>query len=611
MFGLCGCSFRRRPKKIQMPSNRNVQLNVKDVPRKAETAVHDPAALPDASRISLDDFGIQSSSVPKRKSSNTIESVKEKLIRHLSHDKDSPQNAQGSPSSDREEIARRAELRRFRARRIQEELKEDYSKSLSTQNSIRSTRYLSTLIDIGLPGHGPRDAIEFSIDTGSHLPGPCPSPMPSFSSSNFRASNPSMKRWSSCPAAIRDNWNENAARFYQVSTTPGSFQSHVVSGKVSEAKSLPNLQQHGVKPPPSAKINASTTDRDSSSTLNVWLALQESQSRNSPALSSKNLRTSSVGFGRPQNTPVEQGLADTGHDAVTIPYPVHRPRNSQRRASATELQRQYIKPPSKPSSYHRYRNRSMIVPSCTKKDQSTSSSRGAIVTPETPGGISSSYYPSVMQSIQPSPSRSNSLVNFLSPKDLQSLELSPFEWHDSSSVLRSFGNSGDDRSSYVTAHDGDDGSQHSRHVDEDGTQGVDDGPADANRSLNRLFLSTLSVRKRRGNYAAIKSMSNDKFSTPKKMKNTHAERVGFPARWRSGSTSWNIPASLPKRISSKLWHQHGVDSGTPVKPIPIAQEMDKTEDAGNVTDLPSKHDLVAEARQISVTETAAQSISHD
>ncbi|KAJ3488629.1 hypothetical protein NLG97_g6165 [Lecanicillium saksenae] len=589
MFSFCGCSSHRRPKRQQILSNKTVPNAAKALSAKSEPIGQITVALPDSNHIGLDDFGIQNSAVPKRKSSITIESVKAKLIRHLSHDKDSSQKPQGSLSSDKEEIARRAELRRFRAKRIQEELKEDYSKYLSPQNSIRSTRYLSALIDIGLPGHGPRDAIEFSIDSGSYLPAPCPSPIPSFSSPRFIASNPSMKRWSSCPATIGDKWIENANNSYGSLNTSDPVRRVPFPGKIYGAKSLPDLQQAGMRRPPSAKINMSNTTRDSNSTLNIWLALQESQSRNSPALSSNDRRVSSASPLLRQNTQTAKGFTGTNYDAVTIPHPVRRLGGSQCRVSATGLQRQYAKPTSKPNSYHRYRNRSREAPSCTKKDQSSSSSRGHIVASETPGGISSSYYPSVMQSIQPSPSRSNSPVNFLSPKDLQSLELSPFDWHDNNSVLGSFGHPSDDVSSYVTAHDGSHGSQSSGQV----TKGGHDGPADANRSLNRRFLSSLRVRKGRGSYAAIASTA-DIYTAPRKNKNISTERSALPARWRSASGSWDIQASLQKRMSSKLWHQPRVASASTAGGISTAQEPKIKEDA---TDLSTDYCQASGSRQ--------------
>ncbi|KAM3463364.1 hypothetical protein NHJ6243_003398 [Beauveria neobassiana] len=149
MLSLCGCSSRRRGKKASSVSSDDVAPKVTAGKGPPDTINHSAIIPPGPSRLSLDDFGVQTLELPKRKSSNALEAVKAKLIRHWSYNKDQPQKSRASPDGDKDEIARRAELRRFRARRIQEELNQDHSKCVSTHTSIRSTRYLSPLIDIG------------------------------------------------------------------------------------------------------------------------------------------------------------------------------------------------------------------------------------------------------------------------------------------------------------------------------------------------------------------------------------------------------------------------------------------------------------------------------
>ncbi|KAM3490398.1 hypothetical protein MY3957_006338 [Beauveria namnaoensis] len=128
MLSLCGCSSRRRGKKASSVSSDDVAPKVTAGKGPSDTINHSAIIPPGPSRLSLDDFGVQTLELPKRKSSNALEAVKAKLIRHWSYNKDQPQKSRASPDSDKDEIARRAELRRFRARRIQEELNQDHSK---------------------------------------------------------------------------------------------------------------------------------------------------------------------------------------------------------------------------------------------------------------------------------------------------------------------------------------------------------------------------------------------------------------------------------------------------------------------------------------------------
>ncbi|KAH6606760.1 glutathione-dependent formaldehyde-activating enzyme [Trichoderma cornu-damae] len=103
------------------------------------------------------------------KTSSALNVVRTKLIRHISHENEPSRRSRASAGHSREEVARRAELRRFRHQRIQEELKNEESNAESSSTSHRSTRYLSPLIDPGQPGVGPRDAIEFTVTDGHHL----------------------------------------------------------------------------------------------------------------------------------------------------------------------------------------------------------------------------------------------------------------------------------------------------------------------------------------------------------------------------------------------------------------------------------------------------------
>ncbi|PQK13999.1 hypothetical protein BB8028_0004g09300 [Beauveria bassiana] len=563
MLSLCGCSSRRRGKKASSVSSDDVAPKVTAGKGPPDTINHSAIIPPGPSRLSLDDFGVQTLELPKRKSSNALEAVKAKLIRHWSYNKDQPQKSRASPDGDKDEIARRAELRRFRARRIQEELNQDHSKCVSTHTSIRSTRYLSPLIDIGRPGRGPRDTIEFSIDSSNPLTAPYPSPAPTLSSfrTNFPAS--SMKRWSSCPASIGEQSGQVCSPLYNNSGASLSRKRCTTPGKITESKSLPNLLQPNMRAPQLARTKTTGRANGRHGNFSVWLALQESRSRDSSTSGSAESRIQL----RRQATPAPQRLTDFSQDTVTMPFPERYISASQNRSAVSRSALQQRGPQATtfatPGSVNRSRRCSSAAPFNIKKGTSSGSSQGRIVSSETPGGISSSYYPSVMPSIQPSPSRSKSLINILSVRDLQSLELSPFEWHDNDSILKNFGAFAEDGSSYATADDGEADSKKSpprtRH---DSVKQDHNGQAGQTNTSNRHLPSTLSIEKRRENSEPDITASGSKLPAPNWNSRIRAERTGLPTIWRSGHASWDIQASLPKRISSKFWSQSRTASAT-------------------------------------------------
>ncbi|KAM3453937.1 hypothetical protein MY3296_003409 [Beauveria thailandica] len=310
-----------------------------------------------------------------------------------------------------------------------------------------------------------------------------------------------------------------------------------------------------------------TTGRGSHGNFSVWLALQESRSRDSSTSGSAESRMLSSRLLRRQATPVPQRPTDFSQDTVTMPFPVRQVSASQNRSSVSRSAFEQRGPQATtfamPSSVNRSRRCSFAAPFDIKQGTSSGSSQGRIASSETPGGISSSYYPSVMPSIQPSPSRSKSLVNILSVRDLQSLELSPFEWHDNDSIFKNFGALAEDGSSYATADDGEaESKEFPPRTRNDSVKQDHDGQADEKKISNRQLPSTLSIGKRRENSESDITASGSKLPAPNWNSRVRAERTGLPTIWRSGNASWDIQASLPKRISSKFWSQSRAASAT-------------------------------------------------
>lgn len=95
---------------------------------------------------------------------STFEGVKARIVKHLSQDSGPRRHSRVSIGHSDEELARRAEVRRLRQMRIQDELNKDVDNDGNSNRSHQSARYLSTLIDMGSPCSGPRDTLEFTFD---------------------------------------------------------------------------------------------------------------------------------------------------------------------------------------------------------------------------------------------------------------------------------------------------------------------------------------------------------------------------------------------------------------------------------------------------------------
>ncbi|KAG5927254.1 hypothetical protein E4U42_002405 [Claviceps africana] len=95
---------------------------------------------------------------------NTFEGIKARMIKHLSQDMSLRRESRVSIGHSDEELARRAEVRRLRQKRIQDELERDNEDDAQSVRSNRSTQRLAAFPDLGSPRNGPRDTIEFSVD---------------------------------------------------------------------------------------------------------------------------------------------------------------------------------------------------------------------------------------------------------------------------------------------------------------------------------------------------------------------------------------------------------------------------------------------------------------
>ncbi|RYO79291.1 hypothetical protein DL766_009669 [Monosporascus sp. MC13-8B] len=122
-------------------------------------AIVDPATFDVEDSDEEDDIirNIGSSSI------STLEAIKTKLVRRLSKASNSGRHPQRSVvGNSSEELARRAELKRLMHKRIQEELKSE--EEVVTPGDLVQSHNQESGSQSGLPGGGPRDTIEFSVD---------------------------------------------------------------------------------------------------------------------------------------------------------------------------------------------------------------------------------------------------------------------------------------------------------------------------------------------------------------------------------------------------------------------------------------------------------------
>ncbi|ODA82049.1 hypothetical protein RJ55_00554 [Drechmeria coniospora] len=195
MKAFCCCTSRRRGRTVDGRDGNAIPLS--EASGLFDTALHQERGLGDsrASRHPPADYASSSAQVSPRevpvdvcqlmadndsdgehetshsarRSTRTLSAVRAKLIKHMSHDIDIDRQSRTAVGHSKEELARRAELRRLRQKRIQDELEKECVNDDGSVKSHQSTRHLSTLIDFGQPGGGPRDAIEFTVKHGTTM----------------------------------------------------------------------------------------------------------------------------------------------------------------------------------------------------------------------------------------------------------------------------------------------------------------------------------------------------------------------------------------------------------------------------------------------------------
>ncbi|TFA99367.1 hypothetical protein CCMA1212_008828 [Trichoderma ghanense] len=410
----------------------------------AELPLEDPTELGELVVDDSDGEGEEAN--PLTKTSSALNVVRTKLIRHISPETEANRRSRASAGHSQEEVARRAELRRFRHQRIQEELKNEESKAESSSTSHRSTRYLSPLIDAGQPSVGPRDAIEFTVTVTD---GPHPD--------SAQAQDPLSLRSDQKDKGVSSQELDGLTRPPFIPTVSGSEewdQTYPLRPPSTHSATSQKLAGCSYNMPRLGRVLGADSEFDirhgahsweEQSALGVWLASQGLRSGSSsirPGDSETNDGDVRITFFSPQE---DFGGIDSIADA---PLPTRCPKNRK------------VKPPGREQCLE---TASLVTSSSKGPDRSDADATllghnlllgsGTLdIATTRPADHSSSNYPSVLPSFQPSPNRSQSNFHHLSAEDLESLELSPFSWKGNFSVIKESKTS-EGMSSYVTATD--------------------------------------------------------------------------------------------------------------------------------------------------------------
>lgn len=397
-----------------------------EMPIRSRDASMLPAELPSEDPTELgqlvvdDSDGDGEEENPLTKTSSALHVVRTKLIRHISHETEPNRRSRASAGHSQEEVARRAELRRFRHQRIQEELKNEESNDESSSTSHRSTRYLSPLIDAGQPRVGPRDALEFTV-ADAHLNATQPPPTQDAQSTETHHKE-------ACDSSQDQGGVLKPPVTLALSGVESWDQAHPLRPPSTHSSTSQKLTGCSVNVPRLGRFLGADNEFDirhgahaweEQSALGIWLAAQGLQSRSS-SVRPGGSETNDRNLGSQVSSPREDfGGIDSTVEAlfptrcrVTDVEELHDPKNSFESVSFE-------------SSLSNNRVQSEV--------NATLLGRNLLLKPDTldiaisrPVDPSSSDYPSVLPSFQPSPDRSQSNLHHLSAEDLESLELSPF-----------------------------------------------------------------------------------------------------------------------------------------------------------------------------------------
>lgn len=383
-----------------------------------------------------------------RRASAALGAVRSKFLRHLAGESNLKRQSQTSVGNSEEEVARRAELRRLRHKRIQNELQGTDIPDDASNQSPRTLRHPHSLTSLHQACVGPRDTLEFTV--------------PDNANNTIRSSSPksTLKSKGSLESVIRkqsthQNLNDVPNSPKKSDTVeehlwPVRDDDHVPTSSAQTAK---DLLESGL-----AKVshsnNLSQTDRlsglhtdpylvaehlswDDQSTLGVWLIAQGMQSGDSsgicmdsiglegPTASGQNAPCLSITSGKSE--PVEmlrRSVSATSNHSFT--HIEHLKAASATSRVLPEIQQPSdVTPETVESEVQHDTINDFPIFARSLLQEPTEPIHPTMALKDAPDNTSSKYN-SLRPSFQPSPTRSQLNLHNLSIRDLRSLDLSPF-----------------------------------------------------------------------------------------------------------------------------------------------------------------------------------------
>lgn len=416
-----------------------------------------------------------------RKATSALSVVRSKLTRHLPMDGGDKRQSHISVRNSQEEIARRAELRRLRHRRIQDELHQEPGGDDASGMSRKTLRDPHSLTSLHQACIGPRDFIEFTVPGKGNR------------TIDSNSSKCSIKSKGSPETGQQDRKGYAVLKQENPLTKKHAKEEHLWPARVRQCEaplrtsqpcSPGTMSKRSLQPKSAAHVGTESSvaadsflREDDQSTLGVWLMAQAMQSEDTGGICSGSDQTVVRNDNLSQHSSIidEQDKIKTSRRRPSQ-VSTHSPSQPEHRASSASQR------PSPSSGKHVVDQVSQREEECESDilqffpifARSLLEDPVEVIPPQTDTKPDpengSSKYASLRPSFQPSPSRSQLNINHLSLRDLRGLDLSPFhcefllgrsanifpnfdfQGHTNSSFLQDPGRS-EDPSSYATAED--------------------------------------------------------------------------------------------------------------------------------------------------------------
>ncbi|KAG6191204.1 hypothetical protein E4U36_000662 [Claviceps purpurea] len=374
---------------------------------------------------------------------NTFDGIKARMIKHLSQDVSSRRQSRVSIGHSDEEVARRAEVRRLRQKRIQDELQRDNEGHAPSVESNHSTQRLATVVDLGSPRSGPRDTIEFSVVDCA---------VPSCLGSDLSSSQCSRTCAASCIPNTQDRdicYSATCSLQPEIpSATDGVFSHTSPNTPPLPEQKLSSTMTASFRPSSqlgSSQMGVPGVDSefnirhgshawDDQTALGVWLIAQGIKLHdNSVPQDEQTIRADHSPVQHASSTVDDFGGVDSIMESLF--------RVPEGALAETPLRPDDAKHENSESDCAIVEEYGGKLANCSKSDaQATEGVKDK----------GSSNYPSVMPSVDSSPSLSEAHSYVLSQQDMENLELSPIRWYSRVPTYKDLGHS-EGKSSYTTA----------------------------------------------------------------------------------------------------------------------------------------------------------------